>query len=246
MIMQFAPFQNMLRLRRTARNWYLVPLKRCFRPVRLSLVPSKLLLYLVRNKLLPAWIDNPKPIVWSKRRDRWIKQFDLDHIRSLRTWDYHDLSLEGQSGLNMGTVRTHGLRLHSVTELIVNPVDVSTVSFYDWSDVFYSVSVIRMTDIDVVDIMPCFSRWRFPNLRELYFSHNDYSVSVGTDFYIPSHLQVVDCPDYEAPSLVNLSRLVNSQLLFFRDRNIVWSRKSIYDDVVQTLRTKEKNFIDIN
>jgi len=245
LILLALPFQSMLRLHRITRRWNSLPLRRCFRPARLSLVPSKLLLYMLRNNLITgAMASEFGPIVWTKRRDRWVKQFDLNHICGLSTWDYHDLQLQGQGGVHAQTIHTKSLRLSSVNEVLLDCAEMTVLNFHEWINPFRSASVWRIKNMDVVRLLPYF--WHFDKMKELYTHNSGSKLAIdgkprGSSLtHVPLRLQVLDCPDYVFRDMQEMFLLRVSQLLFIRDRYRVWQRKSIKDAFVESSFNEKK------
>jgi len=174
-IMAMLPFSSMLRLHRSSRKWASLPLKRCFRPRRLSLVPSKMLLYLLRNNLIPGGIN---PLThWSKRRDLWIQQFDLNYIRKLNIWDYRDLAPNNVDRLRLQTLYLQDIYLDSVKEVIIDEEDEAIVkendlSVFYWFLPFKFATVWRCANLNPTTVISYFYRNRPWRVKEIYFKYS--------------------------------------------------------------------------
>jgi len=195
-----------------------------------------MLLYLLRNNLIPGGIN---PLThWSKRRDLWIQQFDLNYIRKLNIWDYRDLAPNNVDRLRLQTLYLQDIYLDSVKEVIIDEEDEAIVkendlSVFYWFLPFKFATVWRCANLNPTTVISYFYRNRPWRVKEIYFKYSSTWAKEGHLVRIPRGLQILDCPTYALLSVPDMSELCQTELLYMRDLLKTRERKTIHDNFVE-------------
>ena len=212
--MQFIPFQSMIVMHRSNRAWFLLPLRQCYRPERLSMVPDRVLAYLVTQGLIPGEVLNEL-----KSTHSCNQTLDAVHLRQSGVWDYDDIPrrfdvnpCRFESIQKVIMRNTAFERCNSAILDIVQPFGFAKIWIFEDLDVWIPSILVSL-------------RISCAQVEELYMlSKTCYKAFCDVD--LPARLRIFDCPNY---SLTNIPTLLASSqsLLYLREFSGTYERKTV-------------------